>query len=165
MCDQGVPPLGSLAQAVRWIELKRTQRILILVGLWTMAVNGFALFSLPNQIERAIRQKQIAPNDVALFQRWATISGYLIYGLPALSGLLFVVLGCLIKQFPVTSIITSLVLYIFATAAISLLFPETMVQGLIVKLIIIYILIRAINTARAFRDQEQQADMTGGLVG
>jgi hypothetical protein len=44
-------PLGSLAQAARGNELKQAQRILIVIGLLTVAANGFFLFNLPNEAQ------------------------------------------------------------------------------------------------------------------
>jgi len=50
-------PLGSLAQAARGNELKQAQRILIAIGLLTLAVNGFSLYNLSNDIQQAIQQR------------------------------------------------------------------------------------------------------------
>ena len=102
-----LPALGSLAQAARGNELKQAQRILIGIGVLTLVVNGFLLFNLPNEIQQAIQQNQIAPENVETFRQEATISGYLIYGLPVLLGSLFVIFGSIIKQFPVPITITS----------------------------------------------------------
>jgi hypothetical protein len=157
-------PLGSLAQSARGNELKQAQRILIVVGVLTMAVNSWGLFNLPNEIQQAIQQNQIAPADVEEFRQSVTISGYLIYGLPALLGLLFVVFGLIVKQFPVLITITSLVLYILATAAFGLLSPMTLAQGLIMKGIIIFGLFRAIKAARAFEAHTKKTDVAEGLL-
>jgi hypothetical protein len=46
---QSLEPLGSLAQAARGNELKQAQRILVVIGVLTMAGNGFLLFNLPNE--------------------------------------------------------------------------------------------------------------------
>ena len=87
----------------------------------------------------------------------------MIYGLPVVLGLLFVIFGLIVKQFPVPITITSLVLYILATAAFGLLEPATLLQGFIIKIIIIFALIRSIKAARAYRDHTQNAEMAGGL--
>ena len=160
-----LPALGSLAQAARGNELKQAQRILIGIGVLTLVVNGFLLFNLPNEIQQALNQNQIAPENVETFRQEATISGYLIYGLPVLLGCLFVIFGSIIKQYPVPITITSLVLYVLATAAFGLLAPETLVQGFIMKIIIVYALIRAIKAARAYRDHTQAAIFGEGTAG
>jgi hypothetical protein len=154
-------PLGSLSQAARGNELKRVQRILFVIGVLTMAVNGFGLYNLENEIEQAIRQNQIAPQ----FLQETRIYGYLIYGLPALLGLLFVVFGVIIKRFPVPITITSLVLYVLAMAAFGYLDPATLAQGFIVKIIIIYALFQAIKAARAFQAHEQKPKVAEELLG
>lgn len=159
-----LPPLGSLAQAARGNELKSAQRILIVIGVLTLAVNGFLLYNLPNEIQLAINQNQIAPENVETFRQQATNSGYVIYGLPILLGCLFVIFGSIIKQYPVPITITSLVLYVLATAVFGLLAPETLVQGFIMKIIIIFALIRAIKAARAYRDHTQAASFGEGMA-
>ncbi len=162
---QNLEPLGSLAQAARGKQLKQAQRILIVIGVLTMAVNGFLLFKLPSEIQQAIQQNQVAPADVAQFRQAATFSGYLLYGLPALLGLLFVVFGLIINRFPVPITVTSLVLYVLATAAFGFLEPATLAQGFVVKIIIIFALVRAIMAARAFQAHAQQTSVAEGLVG
>jgi hypothetical protein len=156
-------PLGSLAQAARGNELKRAQRILIAVGVLTMAVNGFGLFNLPNEIQQAIQQNPVAPADVEEMRQAMRIEGYLLYGLPVLLGVLFVVFGVIIKQFPVPIVITSLVVYILAIAAFGLLDPATLIQGPIVKIVVILGLFRAIKAARAYQAHMQTTDVAEGL--
>jgi hypothetical protein len=158
-------PLGSLAQAARGNELKQAQRILIAIGVLTMALNGFFLFNLPNEIQQAIQQNRIAPADVEEMRQAMTIEGYLVYGLPVLLGVLFVVFGLIIKQFPVPITITSLVLYILAMAAFGLLDPTTLIKGLIVKVIVILALFRAIKAARAYQAHTQTTSVAEGLPG
>jgi hypothetical protein len=91
------------------------------------------------------------------------ISGYLFYGLPALLGLLFVVFGLIVKQFPVPITVTSLVLYVLATVAFGLLSPATLLQGIVVKVIFIIGLFRAIKAARAYQDHARQTSGAAGV--
>lgn len=157
-------PLGSLAQAARGNELKQAQRILIVIGALTLAVNGFALYNLPNEIRQAVQQNQIPPADIEPFRQAVTVMGYLIYGSAALLGLLFVVFGLIIRRFPVAITITSLVLYILATAIYGLLSPATLAAGLIMKIFIIVLLFRAIKAARAFQAHTQKPALAAGLL-
>jgi hypothetical protein len=161
---ENLKPLGSLAQAARGKELKGAQRILIVIGILTMAVNGFLLYNLPNEIQQAMKQNQVAPAEIEQFRQAVTMSGYLVYGLPAVLGLLFVVFGLIIKQFPVPITITSLVLYVLAAVGFGLLNPMTLVQGIIVKVIIIYALIRAIKAARAYEAHARETEFAGELA-
>jgi len=158
-------PLGSLAQAARGNQLKAAQRILIVIGVLTMALNGFGLYNLSKEIQQAIQQNQVGPADVEQFRQVARISGYLVYGLAAFLGLLFVVFGLIIKQFPVPITITSLVLYMLATAAFGLLDPTTLLRGIVMKIIIIVALFQAIKAARAFQAHARESNVAEGLVG
>jgi hypothetical protein len=158
-------PLGSLAQAARGKELSTAQRILIVIGVLTLAVNGFLLYNLPNEIQQAIQQNQIAPEDVEQARQGGMITGYLLYGLPALLGVVFVIFGLIVKQFPLPITITSLVLYVLATAGFGFLAPETLVQGIIVKVIIVFALIRAIKAARAYQDHTKNSIGAEGQPG
>ena len=160
---QTLEPLGRLAQAARGNELNGAQRILVVIGLLTMAVNGFLFYNLPNEIQQAIQQNQIAPEEVEQVRQTAMISGYLFYGLPALLGLLFVVFGLIVKQFPLPITVTSLVLYVLATVAFGLLSPATLLQGIVVKVIIIIGLFRAIKAAHAYQDHARQTSGAAGV--
>ncbi len=131
----------------------------------TLAVNGFFLFNLPNEIQQAIQQNGIAPDEVEQVRQDAMISGYLIYGLPALLGALFVVFGLIIKQYPVPITITSLVLYILAMAAFGLLEPASLATGIVIKIIVIFGLYRAIKAARAYQAHTQKPDPSEELFG
>ena len=99
------------------------------------------------------------------FRQTVTLFGYLVYGLPAFLGLLFVVFGLIIKKFPVPITIISLVLYVLATAAFALLSPMTLAQGIIMKVIIIFALVRAIKAAYAYQAHMKQPSMAEGRLG
>jgi hypothetical protein len=161
---EALKPLGSLSQAARGKEIKQAQIILMVIGLLTIAVNGFFLFSLPYEIKQAIQQNQIPPEQVEQVRQAMTISGYLIYGSPALLGIVFLVFGIIIKRFPVPITVTSLVLYLLATAAFALLDPMSLAQGFIMKIIIIFALFRAIKAARAFQAHSRKAEVVEGLL-
>jgi hypothetical protein len=92
------------------------------------------------------------------------MSGYLVYGLPALMGLLFVIFGVIIYRFPVFITVTSLVLYVLATAAFAYLAPETLAKGLIIKILIIFGLFRAIGAARAYQSHAAKPSPAGGML-
>jgi hypothetical protein len=158
-------PLGSLAQAARGNELNSAQRILLVIGILTLAINGFLLFNLPNEIQHAIEQNQIAPEDVEQARQGGMIAGYLMYGLTTLLGVVFVIFGLVVKQFPLPITITSLVLYVFAIAGLGFLDRETLVHGIIMKVIIVFALIRAIKAARAYQDHTSNSIGAEGQPG
>jgi len=92
------------------------------------------------------------------------MTGYLVYGLPAFLGVLFVVFGLIIHRFPVFITVTSLVLYILATAAFALLVPASLAAGLIIKIIIIVALFRAIGAARAYQSHTAKPSLAGEML-
>jgi hypothetical protein len=157
-------PLGSLAQAARGNELKQARWILIVIGLLTLAVNGAFLYNLPNEIQQVIQQNQVPPADVEAFRQAVTSEGYLVYGLPALMGVLFVLFGVIIYRFPVFITVTSLVLYVLATAAFANLDPQTLARGLIIKIFIIFGLFRAVGAARAYQSHTAKPSLAGGML-
>jgi hypothetical protein len=161
---ENLKPLGSLAQSARGKEIKQAQVILIIIGLLTMAVNGFLLFNLPNEIRQAIQQNQIDPAEVAAFTQAVNVIGYLIYGGALLLGAVFFIFGLIVKQYPVPITITSLVLYILATLGFGLLNPASLAQGIIVKILFIVGLFRAVKAARAYEGHTQKATTPGEVL-
>jgi hypothetical protein len=157
-------PLGSLAQSARDKHIKQAQVILIIIGLLTMAVNGFLLYNLPNEIAQAVQQNGVDPGQVEEFQRSVTMFGYLIYGGAALLGVVFLVLGLIVKQYPVPITIASLVLYIVSALLFALLNPMSLVQGIVVKVILIVALVRAMKAARAYESDTKKAAAAGVLL-
>jgi hypothetical protein len=158
-------PLGSLAQAARTNELKQARGILIAIVVLTMAVNGFLLFNLPNEIHQTLQQQPLDPAEVEQVRRELTVYGYLLYGLPALLGLLFVVFGVIIKRFPVFITVTSLVLYVLSMAIFGYLDPTTLARGLIIKIIFIVALARSVQAALAFRAHTAKPKVGEELLG
>lgn len=153
--------LGSLAQSARGNQLKVARGVLIGIGVLNMAANAFALYNLPNEIQHGIRQYQLPPEAVPEFEQAARMGGYLIYGGAALLGLIFVVFGIILKKFPVAITITSLLLYIGATAGFAALAPATLTKGLIVKIFIVIALFRSIKAARAYEAERKKATFLG----
>ena len=74
------------------------------------------------------------------------------------------VFGLIIKQFPVPITITSLVLYILAIVVFGLLDPATLIQGIVLKIILIFGLFRAIKAARAFQAHTRKTNVAEGLL-
>ena len=82
----------------------------------------------------------------------------LILAIPLALGALFIVLGLMVKSYPVPITILSLVLYVAATLAFAALDPQTIVQGFIFKIIIVVALVKAIQAALAYqRDLSESA--------
>ncbi len=148
---ESLKPLGSLAQSARDKQLRQAQVTLIVIGILTMGLNGFLLYNLPNEIEQAIVQNNVGFDQQAQFRQNIRLYGYLIYGIPVLLGLVFIVLGLIVKKFPVPITIAGLVLYVGAGLVFGLLNPASLGQGLIVKIIIVIFMVSRRSRPRALR--------------
>jgi hypothetical protein len=166
----GLPPLenslsassglGSLAQSARKKQLKTARWIMIGVGLLTVVVNGFQYSLINRQIEEeiqkqstALRARGMQPDQKSVDefrQRVSLIARYII-GSAIVLGVVFVILGILVYTYPVPATVLGLVLYIGAAAVFGVLAPETLVQGLIIKIIIIVALAKSIQAAVAYQ--------------
>lgn len=134
--------LGSLAQSSRGSTLKSVRLTLFIIGGLTLALNGF-LFS---NAEKEVADAQIAPQDVEYVLGLVR----LIYGAGAAVGLAFVLCAIFLEKFPVPLTILSFVLYVGATAGFAYLDPSTLLQGLIIKVIIVVTLAKGVQTALAY---------------
>jgi hypothetical protein len=85
---------------------------------------------------------------------------YLVAGGTMLLGGVFIVLGLVIKRFPVPATVISLTLYITAAVVFAILNPMTMAGGLIIKVIVVIALVKAIMAAVAY---ERGRDISGNL--
>lgn len=157
-------PLGSLAQSARGKELRQARVILIVVGVLTVAANAFLLFNLPKEVQAAIRENNVGPDQEANYRHVVTLFGYGLYGSAAAVGLLFVIFGVIVQKFPVPITITSLVLYITMAAIFGYLNPMSLAQGIIVKILIVIALFRAIKAARAYKSHTDKAAVTDELL-
>ena len=160
---ENLKPLGSLAQSARGKEISQAKKILIAIGILTMIANGFLFYNLENEIQQAINKGQVDPAGINEFRQAATIAGYLLYGGPMLLGLLFVVFGLIVRKYPLAITVTSLVLYLGATLIFAVLNPESIVQGIIFKVIIIVALVKAIKAARAYNSETKKATVSDEL--
>ena len=111
--------LGNLAQAAREKHLKQARSTLIIIGILTAAINGFQLSTVESEVQKLVQIQQIPPDAAA------TVIGVarLILGGTVGLGILFVVLGLLVKKFPVPATVLGLVLYVAAAAGFALLDP------------------------------------------
>ncbi len=154
-------PLGSLAQSARGKEISRAKGILIVIGILTMILNGFLFFNLGNEIQQEIQKGNVDPAQLDQFRQSATVAGYLLYGGPALLGLVFFVFGLIVKKYPIPITITSLVLYVGSAILFAVLNPLSIAQGIIIKVIIVVALAKAIKAAYAYENETRKAGLSG----
>ncbi|MGA2798829.1 MAG: hypothetical protein ABSE63_14715 [Thermoguttaceae bacterium] len=155
--------LGSLSQAARHKQLNTARGILIVVGILTVLFN-LAFFALiESQVNDEIKKQvnelhkkglQEDPASVAAFQSKMIRIAQLFQGGAVALGVVFIILGCLVKKYPVSSTITGMVLYIGSNALFGYLDPETLARGLIIKIIIVFVLAKSIQAAIAYQREQ-----------
>jgi hypothetical protein len=164
-----LPPLqaglGSLGQEARLKQLNTAKWIMIVVGVLTIGVYIFLYMNVEKMIDqelaRELQKRGIARNqlDQAAFNeaRASEINtNRLIYMISIGLGVVYLVLGLLVKQYPVPMTITGLALYV-GTALVSVaLDPMNLVRGIIVKVIIVVALVKAVQAALAY-ERERKA--------
>jgi hypothetical protein len=157
----GSPPdkpagLGSLAQSARAKQLNQARNILLAVGVLTILVNAFLLLNVRNEAKQAVGFMRGDAAEIQRLEDHVVRMGAVIYGGVILLGILFVVFSLIIKLYPVQITITSLILYVGAAAIFAVLDPTTLMQGAIIKVIIIVGLAKAIQSAIAFERERRQ---------
>ena len=164
--DATRPKLGSLAQAARTNQLKSARSILIAIGVLTLLVNGglaiFARSLVDAQFDKEVQELNrkgmvIDPVKLADLKESSVRTTQLAsVGFAALGGV-FIAFGLLVYRYPVPITVSALALYL-AGAAINAAFdPTTLVQGIILKIIVIVALAKAIKSAIAYQREQQLA--------
>lgn len=169
------PPYSSLAQSARTQELKKARTILWIVGILTIAVNGFMFFNSANELEKAANEElrksgtslsalQALPaaQRAEFDKEYANALGKvkLIYGAGIALGVIFIVCALFVEKKPVASTVTGLVLYLGSIAAGLAIDPATIAQGIIVKILIIIGLVSSVKAALAI-EKERRAQTAG----
>lgn len=168
-------PYASLAQGARSQELKKAKGILWVVGILTIAVNGFMFFNAKNEFETAANA-ELSKNGTSLSevqalpaaeraefdQVYADAFGKvrLIYGAGIALGVIFIVCALFVEKKPVASTVTGLVLYLGSIAATLAIDPESLAKGIIIKILIIIGLVSSVKAALAI-EKERRAQAAG----
>ena len=156
---------GSLAQSARLKQLNTARAILIVVGALTMIANAVLFTMIEEGVEKGLREEEQQLRrqgmiiDRAEYERLRSsairTAKVLQAGAVAL-GLVFVVLGIMVKTYPVPSTVTALVLYIGAAALFGFLDPRTLLQGLLIKILIVFGLFKSVQAAKAYESESGQ---------
>ena len=168
-------PYSSLAQGARTQELKKARTILWIVGLLTIAVNGFMFWNSKNELESAV-SAELGKNGASLAavralpdaqraefdKQYAAAFGKvrLIYGAGVALGVIFIVCALCVERRPVASTVTGLVLYLGSIAAALAIDPATLAKGAIVKVFIVIGLVSSVKSALAI-EKERRAQSAG----
>jgi hypothetical protein len=162
------PALGSLAQSSRRKQLAQARGILIVVGVLYVLFHGIFFANSRNEVNEVIkeeiskvqRQPGMMVNPIAVEEqtnRLVTIAR-IIYGSLIALGIIFIIFGLIIHTYPVAISITSLVLFIGVNAILGYLNPVNIVSGIILKVIVIVVLIKSIQSAIAYQSEQNSAE-------
>ncbi|MFO0969699.1 MAG: hypothetical protein U0793_29420 [Gemmataceae bacterium] len=153
--------LGSLAQSARSKELNTARSCLIAVGVITIVANLIQLLTLQSQIDEHLRKGGLVIIDRAAFDRTLMLIRLVLIGFMALGGV-FIVLGALVKSFPVPMTITGLVLYIVASVVGFVIDPESIKQmgiWVFIKIAIVVALAKAVQAAFAYEKEKREEQL------
>jgi hypothetical protein len=149
--------LGSLAQSARLKQIRQAQILLVIIGILTLAVNGFMFANTENEIDQELKKAGI---NRAMFPRDKLDEVrrfcYTVYGAGIGIGAFFLLMGAIVKTAPVPVTIVSLVVYVLANIAFIFLNPENLAQGVVIKIVIIIGLIKAIQAAVAYEREKAE---------
>jgi hypothetical protein len=154
------PGLGSLAQSARSKKLNQARTILFVIGGLTIAVNIFLVATSRQRVKDAIqneirKQGPVRVDPVKLQEEEDRVvridTAFGVVGI--VLGVIFVSLGFLLKSYPVPAVVIALVLYVGAAAVFGVLEPQSLLQGLVIKIIIVVALVQAIQAAVAYQKE------------
>jgi hypothetical protein len=156
--------LGSLAQSARTTHLTQARRVLIGAGILIVVVNGalafFARDLVLSQLQNEVQRQGVRnPNQAHLreFEDQLVAGQRIISGAMVAMGCLFVVFGFLIRRHPVLITVTSLVIFIGMIAILAAIDPTTLIQGWLLKIIVIVALVKALQAALAAQKDQAAA--------
>ena len=151
--------LGSLAQSERLKKLHEARNVLFFIGGLTVIANIVLYFVQQGQIdqEAANLQAQQPGIDPQLARNIMHGVLLVIQAIGVSIGLLFIGFGFLVKRYPVPIMVSALAVYILATLGFALLDPASLLQGIIVKVIIVIGLYRGLTAASAYQKEMQAA--------
>ncbi len=126
--------------------LGTAQVILILVGIVSIALNTFLFINAPDEVQKVMDGGDVRMSQEALLQFVQTF-----YGVFIAIGVIMLLLGALIYQFPVFCPLAGLILYILAIVVSGILNPMTLIKGAIIKVLVIVALCKAVGDGANYR--------------
>jgi hypothetical protein len=155
--------LGNLAQAARGNQLKTARWILIVIGLLTLAVNSFFFLNAKSMIDDELRSMQNQGYQIDQSKVGDAVAlQKLITGGTALLGLVFIILGVMVYQFPVPCTLAGLILYILSALIFAAINPMSLAQGAIIKIFIIVGLVKSVKSAFAYQAEQAASNSNSG---
>lgn len=148
--------LGNLAQAARGNQLKSARWIMIVIGILTLAANGFFFATARQTIDAEVAKlrQQGMQVDVGEIEN-AVRTQQLVCGTMAVLGIVFIVLGILVYKFPVPCTVAGLSLYLLSTLVFAVLDPTQIARGVIIKVFIVIGLFKSVKSAMAYQAERK----------
>lgn len=156
-------PLQHLGQQERIKSLKMARGILIFVGDVTLALNGFFLANADKEVDDEVRKVSQGGSFIVDEVEVEKVRKQVkfMYGAGAVLGAIFIVLGVMVMSYPVPCTVSGLVLYIGAAAGFAMISPESLLQGIIIKILIVVGLVKSVQAAIAYQRQEREGAAAG----
>jgi hypothetical protein len=142
--------LGSLAQSAQLRQLNIARGWMIFIGIVLVLWHGFELATARDQLTKELRKQGIQVFNQAEFEK-VLVFVQLIVGAAIALGVVFIVLGLMVKSYPVPITILGLVLYIVYQVGLAVIDPANLPRGIIFKIIIVVALVKAIQAAFAYQ--------------
>lgn len=171
--------MGSLAQSARDKQIRVARNILIVIGILQIVFNAALLATMRDRFHRELEEavnKQLGPGMVVnreklqeiedMAVRAGTVEAWILIA----TGASFVVLGLLTRKYPVPTTILGLVLYLAGTAYFFVSLAQAGAEGnrfmggLWLRVVIVVLLIKAIQSALAYQREERAARAAGALA-
>jgi hypothetical protein len=162
----GSSGLGSLAQSARTKHLKQARGILLTIGVLTLLFNVILFFAAESivrgQIQAEVRKagpgKQFDQARLREFEETVIRENKVVAALTSVLGVVFIVLGLTVKQFPVPATAIGLVLYIGASVAFAVYDPESLGGlAIVIKIAFIVALVKSLQAAIAYQKEAAAA--------
>jgi hypothetical protein len=155
-----LPELGSLGQSARSKHLKSAKVTMILVGILTIGANAFLAGMAEKLVDDAFKKElqnipaeQIDAVKLQELKQQAITTTKLVSIGFCVVGVVYLVLGFMVYRAPVATTATALVLYIAGWAVTGLMDPAMLLKGIILKIIIIGLLVRALKAAIEYQKE------------
>ncbi|WP_437192577.1 hypothetical protein [Planctomicrobium sp. SH527] len=157
-----VDGLGSLAQSARKTHLASARMTMFVVGILTIAANLMVLNFSKEDIDAALNEHivslqeqgiELNADEIAQLKREAVASFQWVTWAFVGTGVVFLILGVLIYRFPVPCTVLALILYLGGQAVTIADDPTMLTRGFVMKVIIVFALVKAIQTAIAYQKE------------
>ncbi len=157
---------GVRVAVARRNTLKQARMVLFFVGGLTILVQGFLFYQADDEVREEF-DKQVAKLRAKNIEidnaKWAELTTAtvrttrLLYGGFALLGVIFIVFGLTISLAPLPITIAALVIYLGGQGISAMLEPATIIQGLLIKILVIAALVAGVRAAFAAERERRSA--------